>query len=201
MAFFSVIIPTFNRLPLLKEALNSVWRQTFSDYEVIVIDDGSTDGTAEYLQSRCERMRFFRQTNKGPGAARNLGVSNARGEYLAFLDSDDLWFPWTLDVYRRVIYQGSFPALLSGLGVPLGWESTTQWRIKSVRTGNLLEACNSTMPPVGGIPSVAVRAGYLQPSRRIYGTKNQRRRYRPMVSVGNGTRIHTNLEAPRFSTA
>ena len=83
VAFFSVIIPTFNRLPLLKEALNSVWRQTYADYEVIVVDDGSSDGTANYLKSLDERVKVLTQLNCGPGAARNSrpsgGLRRIRG--------------------------------------------------------------------------------------------------------------------------
>jgi glycosyltransferase involved in cell wall biosynthesis len=93
---FSVIIPTYNRAALLCTALDSVFAQTFTDYEVIVVDDGSTDGTAAMVASYGGRVRYFQQQNKGPGAARNLGAQHATGEYLAFLDSDDLWFPWTL---------------------------------------------------------------------------------------------------------
>ena len=111
---FSVVVPTYNRLPLLAEALGSVWRQTFTDYEVIVVDDGSTDGTAEWLDSQTPRLRFLRQENKGPGAARNLGAAEAKGEYLAFLDSDDVWFPWTLATYVDVLAEGVRPTTIAG---------------------------------------------------------------------------------------
>ena len=101
---FSVVIPTYNRLPLLKEALDSVWRQTLTNYEVIVVDDGSTDGTARFARSMGQSIKLLEQTNRGPGAARNLGLEHARGQYVAFLDSDDLWFPWTLDIYAQCIF-------------------------------------------------------------------------------------------------
>ncbi len=100
---FSVVIPTYNRSALLSEALETVFAQRFSDFEVIVADDGSTDGTAEVLQSYGDRVRIVRQANLGPGAARNLAAKVALGRYLAFLDSDDRWFPWTLDVYASVV--------------------------------------------------------------------------------------------------
>src|SRR5262245_44018890 len=109
---FSVIIPAFNRLALLKRTLESVWMQTFMDYEVIVVDDGSTDDTASWLQSQADRIRIFSQSNKGPGSARNLGANQARGEYLAFLDSDDIWFPWTLATFSRAIAQFAQSAIL-----------------------------------------------------------------------------------------
>lgn len=109
---FSVIIPTYNRRELLEKALESVWAQHFTDYEIIVVDDGSTDCTAEWLGSLGGRLQVLKQTNQGPSAARNLGASRAKGEYLAFLDSDDLWFPWTLATYAQSIWQHGKPAML-----------------------------------------------------------------------------------------
>lgn len=100
---FSVIIPTYNRAALLSEALASVFAQRFTDYEVIVADDGSTDGTAAVLHAHGARVRVVKQANQGPGAARNAAARIARGRYLAFLDSDDRWLPWTLDVYASVV--------------------------------------------------------------------------------------------------
>jgi glycosyltransferase involved in cell wall biosynthesis len=110
---FSVIIPTYNRLSLLKLTLESVWRQTFTDYEVIVVDDGSTDDTPRYLSALGDRVTEIRQTNAGPGTARNNGAANARGTYLAFLDSDDLWFPWTLQTIAELIAKHDQPSLIS----------------------------------------------------------------------------------------
>jgi glycosyltransferase involved in cell wall biosynthesis len=219
MPFFSTIIPTCNRLPYLMEALESVARQSFTDYEVIVVDDGSTDDTARVLEriaeeiedrrleigvedgdrrsetgdreemgdssevgapgwtktqsprgkpsrgeklvhksaggegsgsmstegqsscagakpelSVCEqgrdgeplegkaetlkseklKLKFIRQENAGPGAARNLGIRHARGEYVAFLDSDDLWFPWTLETYYNAIRSNNEVSFVAG---------------------------------------------------------------------------------------
>jgi GT2 family glycosyltransferase len=88
--------------------------QSFADYEIIVVDDGSTDGTRDYLHSLGRRLKFFHQPNRGPGPARNLGAQHASGKYLAFLDSDDLWFPWTLEVYQEVIHNNGHPAFLAG---------------------------------------------------------------------------------------
>lgn len=111
---FSVVIPCFNRLSYLPQALSSVWSQTFTDYEVIVVDDGSTDGTAEYLANLTAPVRVVRQQNAGPGAARNAGTAAAAGEYLAFLDSDDLWFPWTLSAMADAIRTHARPTLVAG---------------------------------------------------------------------------------------
>ncbi len=92
----SVIIPTHNRWPMLGEAVDSVLAQTVSDYELIVVDDGSTDETPGRLQDYGERITVLSQTRRGVAAARNLGASRAAGRYLAFLDSDDLWLPGKL---------------------------------------------------------------------------------------------------------
>lgn len=100
---FSVVIPSHNRAELLATALASVWAQTLSDYEVIVSDDGSTDGTLSYLRSLGDRVRVVTQPHAGPGCARNAGVAASRGSYVVFLDSDDVWFPWTLEVLAGVI--------------------------------------------------------------------------------------------------
>ena len=113
---FSVVVATYNRAGLLVEALQSLWEQQFDDFEVIVVDDGSNDDTATILRSYAGRLSSYQQPNQGPGAARNLGARHARGTYLAFLDSDDLWFPWTLDTYARAIQAGLQPTFL--LGVP-----------------------------------------------------------------------------------
>lgn len=117
MPKFSVIIPTYNRATLLREALDSVFAQKFTDYEVIVVDDGSTDETAAVVDSYGGRIRYFQQKNQGPGAARNWGVNSADGEYIAFLDSDDLWFPWTLETMSEVIKQQKCPSFIAGNAV------------------------------------------------------------------------------------
>jgi glycosyltransferase involved in cell wall biosynthesis len=111
---FSVIIPTYNRLDLLSRTLASVRNQTFNDYEIIVIDDGSTDQTWEYLSSADHSIKAFRQNNQGAGPARNLGAAKARGRYFVFLDSDDVWFPWTLATFFELIRKRGEPAILSG---------------------------------------------------------------------------------------
>ena len=89
--FFSVIIPTFNRRRVLTEAIESVIAQTFADYEIIVVDDGSTDDTASFVTRQYPGVRLIRQPNKGVSSARNTGIKVAHGHWLAFLDSDDLW--------------------------------------------------------------------------------------------------------------
>jgi glycosyltransferase involved in cell wall biosynthesis len=89
----SVIIPTYNRGWIIKEAIDSVLAQDFIDFELIVVDDGSTDNTSEILHSYWEDINVIRQSNQGVSAARNRGLSEASGRFIAFLDSDDLWLP------------------------------------------------------------------------------------------------------------
>lgn len=94
----SVILPTYNRAPLLPRAINSVLKQTYTDFELIVVDDASQDNTrAVVLAFTDERVRYLRQANNGGvAAARNAGIAASAGHFLAFQDSDDLWHPHKL---------------------------------------------------------------------------------------------------------
>jgi glycosyltransferase involved in cell wall biosynthesis len=89
----SVIIPTYNRGWILREAIDSVLAQDFKDFELIVVDDGSTDDTVKILDDYGQDLMRIRQTNRGVSAARNHGIAAASGHLIAFLDSDDLWLP------------------------------------------------------------------------------------------------------------
>lgn len=90
--FISVIIPTYNRLQYVQEAIDSVLAQTYRNYELIVVDDGSMDDTGEMIKAKYNgRLHYYFQNNQGESVARNYGASKAKGEYLAFLDSDDKW--------------------------------------------------------------------------------------------------------------
>lgn len=110
--FISVVIPTFNRARQVQAALKSALAQTYREFEVIVIDDGSTDGTGEALQEIIslqgnggKRVRYLFQSNQGQSAARNKGTDEARGEWVAFLDSDDVWLPEKLEWQVRALEQ------------------------------------------------------------------------------------------------
>lgn len=89
----SVVIPTYNRANCLGRAIDSVLSQTYSGYELIVVDDGSTDGTRDLLSSYGRHLRIIHQSNRGVSAARNAGIDSARGDFIALLDSDDAWQP------------------------------------------------------------------------------------------------------------
>ncbi|MFH0984190.1 MAG: glycosyltransferase family A protein [Candidatus Omnitrophota bacterium] len=90
----TVIIPVFNGAAFVGRAIHSILEQTFQDFEIIVINDGSTDNTEEVVRDIADkRIRYFVQPNQGPNAARNNGIRQARGEQLAFLDADDWWLP------------------------------------------------------------------------------------------------------------
>jgi len=105
----SVIIPTYNRKRFLAEAVRSVLVGTYGDFELIVVDDGSTDGTGQALEAFGDRIVYRRQANRGVSGGRNLGVSISRGDYVAFLDSDDRWMKKKLE--KQVRYMDDHPHL------------------------------------------------------------------------------------------
>ena len=93
----SVVIPTFNRGHTLNRAIDSVLGQTLLPSEIIVIDDGSTDGTEELISKEYSSVSYIKTDNRGVSAARNLGMKAAKSDWFAFLDSDDQWLPQTYD--------------------------------------------------------------------------------------------------------
>lgn len=99
---FSVIIPVFNKADTIPTSLDSVFAQTYQDFEIIVVNDGSTDNIQQVL-SRYERLVVINQENAGVSAARNAGINKAQGEYLCFLDADDIYFPNHLAVLNDLI--------------------------------------------------------------------------------------------------
>lgn len=102
----SVIIPTWNRASRVSLAIDSVVAQTYPSWEAIVVDDGSTDDTATVVAERSaadSRIRYVFQSNRGVSAARNRGLAMAEGDYIAFLDSDDVWEPWKLELQIRCL--------------------------------------------------------------------------------------------------
>ena len=110
----SVVIPTYNGERFLREAVDSALAQTHKPLEIIVVDDGSTDGTLAILAGYGSRIRVFRQENTGQSAARNVGISKAAGEWIGFLDQDDLWDPRKIEKQLAAATEG-VDAILSDL--------------------------------------------------------------------------------------
>ena len=108
MPFFSVIIPVYNKAMFIEQTLKSVFAQTFIDFELIVVNDGSTDKSeVEILAFNDERMRYFVKENGGASTARNFGIEMAEADYITFLDADDYWYPDFLqEMFRNI---GKFP--------------------------------------------------------------------------------------------
>ncbi|HEY0792713.1 MAG TPA: glycosyltransferase family 2 protein [Chthoniobacterales bacterium] len=124
MPELSVVIPTFNRAKLLARALASLPSTAAGDLEIIVVDDGSSDGTEEVVGGWKRPVRFLRQDHAGPGRARNLGWDQATAPYVAFLDSDDVWLPWTLAVYRALLCTDPPPSMV--IGAPFWFEDEAE---------------------------------------------------------------------------
>ena len=111
---FSVLVPVYNRESYIRQAIESVLSQTIGDDELIVVDDGSSDETPDICDRLDQEIKVIRQDNMGPPAARATGAARAEGEYLAFLDSDDLFMPNALETYDRIIKAYRSPPVILG---------------------------------------------------------------------------------------
>ena len=105
---YSIIIPVYNAEKCICKCLDSVFEQTSKDYEIILVNDGSTDSSEEVIKEyiikkNTEKVHYIKQENKGPAAARAKGIENAKGRYIAFLDADDIWYPNKLEYVDRII--------------------------------------------------------------------------------------------------
>jgi hypothetical protein len=134
MPAFSVVVPFYNVREFLDEALQSVERQSFPDFEAILVDDGSTDGSSDIAKAFCardKRFQYFHQENSGPSAARNAGVARASGAYLYFFDGDDLIEPDALHCCNEEFTRQAVDAVLFGCTVfssePSQRHSTATW--------------------------------------------------------------------------
>jgi glycosyltransferase involved in cell wall biosynthesis len=138
---FSVIIPTYNRASFLARTLDSVLAQDFQDFEVIVVDDGSTDHTQEVVAlytQRNQRIRYFYKDNGERAAARNFGIRQAQGSYVTFLDSDDLYYPHCLSAAHAFLQQHQNCAWFA-LAYEIRDENGQLLSSQAKRKGNLAE--------------------------------------------------------------
>ena len=126
----SVIIPAYNALAYLPETIDSLFKQTFSDFEVLIVDDGSSDGTAGWAtQIKDPRVRVIYQKNQGSSVARNTGISAAKGEYIALLDADDLWEPTKLEKQVRFLEQNPSVGLVDTWTILINQKGKSTGRI------------------------------------------------------------------------
>ena len=110
--FFSIVIPTYNRADILPRAIQSVLAQTYENFEVLIVDDGSTDSTEQTVRSIDDaRIRYLKKENEERSIARNYGVNRSVGRYINFLDSDDIFYPHHLQTAYQLLEENSFPAV------------------------------------------------------------------------------------------
>lgn len=121
MVKVSVIIPAYNGDRYIEEAIAGVLAQTYTDYEIIVVDDGSTDNTPQIVQQYGSKIRYFSQANQGVASSRNLGLAKAEGEYIAFLDQDDVFLPHKLASQVALLEQDSSLGIANS-----GWQIVDQ---------------------------------------------------------------------------
>jgi glycosyltransferase involved in cell wall biosynthesis len=162
----SAVIINHNYGRYLGECIDSVLAQTYRGIETIVVDDGSTDNSLEVLQSYSNRIAVVSQSNKGPSAARNAGIARSTGEWIAFLDSDDLWLPEKIRCQSEYFYDDSVGIIFCGLeyidefGIVIGYSDPT------LAKDPLRQLATFTYPAIGGGSTAAVRGDCL---RRLRG--------------------------------
>ena len=149
MPTVSVIIPTYNRGALLVEAVESALAQRRPPEEILVIDDGSRDDTAARMAAYGERVRYVRQANAGPSAARNHGFRLARGEFLALLDSDDLWTPDRLERQLEVLQRHPDTDVVFGREVLFGaGQPDRDWNLHDPEVLRVLRLTTGPLVPI-----------------------------------------------------
>lgn len=158
----SVIIPTFNAARYLPEALNSLLAQTHKRMEIFVIDDGSTDNTAKVMAGYADTTVYVRQARSGPSNARNRGIAAATGEYVAFLDADDIWLPSKLEKQLRALQQCPEAGLVYSRGVDFCNRTGKELRVypKTMHSGMLFDLLLATHLLL--LSSVVVRTQILK---------------------------------------
>jgi glycosyltransferase involved in cell wall biosynthesis len=162
MPLVSVVVPTYNCARYVTAAVDSVLFQSFTDLELLVVDDGSTDGTRQVLAGYGPPVRYLYQTNSGVSAARNLGIAESRGRYVAFLDADDTWMPQKLE--RQVAALDAAPGVGCCYSAFLVVDSELRplGVRKSERRGRILEDLLFRGNVVGSICTVLVERALLE---------------------------------------
>lgn len=158
--FFSVVIPTYNRLPILEKCLRALEQQTFdetliSGYEIVVVDDGSTDGTLAWLDGHCQgfpHVRTWEQDHQGPAAARNLGVKEAAGDTIIFIDSDLVVTDIFLQAHAEGLQRAKNNTIQTGF-LPMG-----PWSIPVTLTLPNRNPTNSLIIPPPSLPLATWRS-------------------------------------------
>jgi glycosyltransferase involved in cell wall biosynthesis len=155
----TVIIPTYNRAHLLSRAIRSVLCQTFQEWELIIVDDGSVDNTEEIVKSFSDpRIRYIRhQANRGSSAARNTGIQMARGKYIAFLDSDDEWLPEKLEKQLNIFENSDDEVGVVYTGAVFIDDENGKQRIKKPRAKGWIFIEELAFNPVGSTSRVMVK--------------------------------------------
>ncbi|MGD0451892.1 MAG: glycosyltransferase [Candidatus Bathyarchaeia archaeon] len=155
----SVIIPTYQSRKFVEAAIDSVLTQTYTNYEIIIVDGGSTDGTLEILHSYGKNVKILRQTGKGIANARNTGLLASQGKYVAFLDSDDLWLPDKLEIQIKL-----FDKMPEDVGLIY---SDTLPFFERYKKLNLDSAFQKHMPRRGKVLSYLLRDNFIPTSTVI----------------------------------
>ena len=163
----SVIIPVYEGSNVVSRAINSVLSQTYQNFELIIVNDGSTDNTEEVVKAiKDDRIKYFVQENKGQSSARNKGIKEATGEYIAFLDADDYWSPSHLSDHVNFLennpdYVMSFNRYFT---VEKGKEKLYAW--KNNLRGNIYPQLLFIKNNIIGTPCVVVRKNILEKSEK-----------------------------------
>lgn len=173
---FSVVIPLYNKRPYIRRAVESVLGQTHTDFELIIVDDGSTDGSADVLAGIVDaRLKLIRQPNQGVGAARNTGIAHACGAWLALLDADDAWLPHHLAELVRIISTNPQAGMIScayrevvDANIPAVFEGAD--RVGAIRQVNYFEEAAKRKGFINA-SSVAIRRDAVQAVGGFSGLK------------------------------
>jgi succinoglycan biosynthesis protein ExoO len=171
--FFSIVVPIYNKAPCLERSIKSVLAQTFTDFELVLVDDASTDESLKEVRKFSDpRIRLLHRDVPGPGgyAARNLGVAESRADWIAFLDADDEWYPEHLDVLRELALESRGGVVATGWLLNYGGDAVRSNTFSAFHAAStqktlhftefLQEAANKRPPMWTG--SVAVRRELLQ---------------------------------------